>query len=108
MKTSNNFGPIVGSLLIGAAAGAALGILFAPNKGQKTRDNIVDGVTILNHDLKKKIKKDIKGFKKTTHNIEGIIEAKIKEFMLGVKQKAEEAMFNNRQEKAKTIQTDKQ
>lgn len=99
MKTSNNIGAIVGSLLIGAAAGAAIGILFAPQKGQKTRDNLVDGANNMNRDLKKKIKKELKGFKNSTHHIEGMIDAKIKDIMAGVKQKAEDVMHNNRQEK---------
>ncbi|MEI9935080.1 MAG: YtxH domain-containing protein [Ferruginibacter sp.] len=34
-------GKIVTSVLIGAAAGAALGILFAPDKGYKTRKKIM-------------------------------------------------------------------
>ena len=92
MKTSSNIGSIVGSLLIGAAAGAAIGILFAPDKGQRTRDNLVDGATNMNRDIKKKFKKELKGFKHSTHHIEDMIDAKIKEIILGVKQKAEDVM----------------
>jgi len=41
MKNSeNNTGKIVGALLVGAAIGGALGILFAPNKGSVTRKKI--------------------------------------------------------------------
>ena len=42
MENSNNTGKVVGALLIGAAIGGALGILFAPGKGSKTRKKIID------------------------------------------------------------------
>jgi gas vesicle protein len=44
------------AVLAGAAAGVAIGLLFAPNKGSKTRQAIQDGARKLMHDLTDKIR----------------------------------------------------
>jgi len=40
MKNSNNAFKLIGAILIGAAIGGTLGILFAPDKGSNTRKKI--------------------------------------------------------------------
>ena len=54
MENSNNSGQVIGALLIGAAIGGALGILFAPDKGSNTRKKIIGKTDDLTESLKEK------------------------------------------------------
>jgi gas vesicle protein len=55
MENSNNTGKIIGALLIGAAIGGVLGILFAPDKGSETRKKIAGNTDDLTSALKDKL-----------------------------------------------------
>ena len=51
---SNNTGNSVLALLLGAAIGAGVGILFAPDKGSRTREKIKEGYDDAKNNLKHK------------------------------------------------------
>lgn len=53
---ANNTGQTVLALLTGAAIGAGLGILYAPDKGEKTRDNISKSAKKAQKQLTKQLK----------------------------------------------------
>lgn len=53
---NNNTGQTVLALLTGAAIGAGLGILYAPEKGSKTRDDISKGAKKAQKELTKQLK----------------------------------------------------
>lgn len=52
---SSNTGNALIALISGAAIGAVVGILFAPDKGDKTRKRIKDGYKDLEKDMKAKL-----------------------------------------------------
>lgn len=54
MENSNNTGQLIGALLIGAAIGGTLGILFAPAKGSETRKRIAGKTNEFTSSLKEK------------------------------------------------------
>ncbi|HWY13206.1 MAG TPA: YtxH domain-containing protein [Bacteroidia bacterium] len=54
MENLNNSGKLIGALLIGAAIGGVLGILFAPDKGSETRKKIAGQTDDLTESLKEK------------------------------------------------------
>ena len=55
----NDNSKVVVALLAGLAAGAALGILFSPEKGSETRDNLNDALKNLGDSIKDRAAEEI-------------------------------------------------
>lgn len=52
---SNDIGKTVLALFAGMAAGVALGVLLAPEKGEETRSKITDATSKISNDLREKV-----------------------------------------------------
>ncbi len=69
---------IVVALLAGLAAGAALGILFAPDKGNETRDKLAESLKNLGDSIRETAANEIDNLVGMKDKIVGNIKTKIK------------------------------
>lgn len=69
--TTSDTKKVIGALLVGTAIGAALGILFAPEKGTRTRQKISDTGEDLAEMLKDKFNAFLEGVKDQYESIKG-------------------------------------
>ena len=62
MKNSSDTMKVIGALVIGAATGATLGVLFAPDKGSETRKKLATKANDSADELKEKLEDIITQF----------------------------------------------
>jgi gas vesicle protein len=95
MKNSNDTGKVIGALLVGTLLGAALGVLFAPYKGSKTRSKLVAGAKEIAEDLMEKVKEEATALRNKAEELETLAEDKMHNVVNNVKQKAENLTHRN-------------
>jgi gas vesicle protein len=76
----NTTGKILAAFAAGAAVGAVVGILFAPDKGSETRRKINEQGKKVADDLKERFRKGKEKFNDLKEDIEEAINKKAEEF----------------------------
>jgi len=90
METKNGIGKVVGALLAGVLTGAAFGILFAPEKGCRTRRKILISAKDLADDFKEKMKDEASELRKKADDLENLVKDKVEEVSNNIKGKVDE------------------
>ena len=90
MKDNN--GKFLVAILAGAAIGAGLGILYAPNKGTKTRRNIKNAVEDTTKDVSNWFEQAKDELMKTAHDNKKAFDKKIEKKVSKMSDKADDIM----------------
>jgi gas vesicle protein len=78
MENSNNAGKLIGALMVGAAIGGALGLLFAPHKGSETRRRVAGQADDLTAGMKEKFDDFLNEVKFEMEKVKDMVDSCIK------------------------------
>ncbi|HLT86908.1 MAG TPA: YtxH domain-containing protein [Sphingobacterium sp.] len=75
----NENSKIVTALLAGLAAGAVVGLLFAPDKGSETRDKINESLSDLGDAIKERAEEQFDQLSELKDRLIGLVKSKVSE-----------------------------
>lgn len=90
--SSNDNGKTILALLAGAAIGAGIGILFAPEKGSKTREKIKEGFDDKKNEFKDKFDEYSEVLKSKFSKSKADLESSFDDLVANVDDKAEDVI----------------
>lgn len=73
----NENSKVVTALLAGLAAGAVVGLLFAPDKGSETRDKINDSLSDLGDAIKERAEEQFDQLNELRERLVGLVKSKV-------------------------------
>ena len=85
-------GKVLLGVVAGAATGALLGILFAPEKGSITRRKLVDGTNDMAEELSQKMKDQAELLRQKANDLEEMADKKFDDLKKTVKTNVEEPL----------------
>ncbi len=86
----NDSGKVVTALLAGLAAGAVLGILFAPDKGSETRDKLNESLADLGEAIKERAEEQFDQLNDFKERIFSVVKSKLSKVEDGIEEEIEE------------------
>ncbi len=87
---SNDSGNVLLALLTGAAIGAGIGILYAPEKGEKTRKKIKDNALMAKDEITKRVSQAAEELTRTAESKKEDFERKLEDTISNMSYKADD------------------
>ncbi len=94
-NSKNNNVKLIGALLVGAIVGTAIGVLFAPAKGSKTRSKIAEDAKGLTDGLRSQLNGEINSLQNKAEELKSLAKGKIEEIASTVKETVESLKHKN-------------
>ncbi len=87
MAKFNDSGKVIGGMIVGGLIGGALGLLFAPYKGSRTRKLLANGAKDMAGEIKSKMKEKASELRDKAEELEDLAKEKVHKVVSSVNHK---------------------